>query len=197
MSMPDTEVSQLLQRIRGGSDSALGPLLNGYRDYLLRIATDRLDSALRPKLAPSDIVQGSLLVATEQFPTFRGDSEQQFRSWLLRILTSQLVDGVRRFAEAEKRRTDREVPRGHSVVKKTTTSSESPSQLASLHEESAWLLSTIHSLPRQQREIVHARYLEGLTFRQISEKLQLPLTTCRRLWVQAANTIARSMGADS
>ena len=86
-----------------------GTLLNCYRAYLLRIANDRVEPGLRAKLAPSDIVQGSMLVATQEFQDFRGDSEAELRAWLLQIVSSQLIDGLRRFLDAEKRRSDRDV----------------------------------------------------------------------------------------
>lgn len=193
MSTSGAEVSQLIQQVRSGSDSKLGPLLDSYRQYLLRIANDRIESTMRPKMAASDIVQGSLLIATRQFSAFRGNSEQQFRTWLLSILTSQLIDGLRRFTETEKRKADRELANGQSILRKTETKHESPSQLASLQEEATRLLDAIHSLPAQQRDVVLARYMEHLPFAKIGARLNLSETTCRRLWLDATESIARQL----
>lgn len=191
MSIPAPEVDQLIRRVRGGSASALGTLLDRYREYLLRIADERIESGLRPKMAASDVVQGSLLIASERIRQFRGGTEQQFRAWLVSILTSQLIDGLRRFTEAEKRRADRELKRGDSLLKRTAARDVSPSQAASLHEEAAQLLESIQSLGQPQRDIVQARYLEGLTFGQIADRLSIPVTTCRRYWLEALDAIGQ------
>lgn len=193
MSIPGAEVTELIQRVRAGSDSALGSLLSSYREYLLRIATDRIQSGLRPKMTPSDVVQGSLLAATKHFANFHGDNEQQFRTWLVTILTSQLIDGLRRFTEAEKRRADREVTRSEDLLN-PDAAVDSFSRPANLQDDAERLLEVIQMLPEQQRDIVHARYLEGLTFIEISDRLSLPVTTCRRLWLDAIDVIAQATG---
>ena len=197
MLSPKTETSELILRARTGSGSALGQLLGGYREYLLRVAGDRIDSGLRPKMAASDIVQGSLLAATRQFQQFRGETEQEFRAWLVRILTNQLVDGLRRFTEAEKRRADREVTHGDSILRRTADAAETPSRQMCLQEDATKLIEAIDSLPQEQRSVVHARYLDGQTFVQIGDRLNMPVTTCRRFWLDAIETIGRIMGTES
>lgn len=193
MLIPDSEASQLIRRARTGSDSALGQLLGGYREYLLRIAGERIDSGVRPKMAASDVVQGSLLVAIREFQQFRGNTEREFRTWLVRILTSRLVDGLRRFTQTEKRRTDRELVHVDSILNRTAASEETPSQKMSLQEDATKLLAVIDTLPPDQRRVVHGRYLDGLTFAQIGDRLSIPVTTCRRHWLDAIQTISRIM----
>ena len=196
MSTPGSEASQLIKDARAGSDSSLGLLLGAYRDYLLRIAGERIDSDLRPKLAASDVVQGSMLIATRKFQQFRGETEQEFRAWLVRILSSHLIDGLRRFVDSEKRRTNREVSRPGSVLKRIPAQEESPSRLASLQEEGQRLLLSIESLPGELRDVVHARYLGGLTFPEIATRLQIPVTTCRHRWLEAVENIGLELGMD-
>lgn len=196
MPIPGAEASQLIRRAREGSNSALGLLLDGYRPYLLRIANERVEPGLRPKLAASDVVQGSMLVATREFQNFRGDSEAEFRAWLLQIVSSQLTDGLRRFLNAEKRRSDRGVNAGDTVLNGVPDAADSPSRLASLEEEAAKLLESIQALPDEVRVVVQTRYLEGLTFGQIAERLQIPATTCRRRWLEGIEAIGQQMGIE-
>ena len=58
MSIPHAEADRLIQRVRAGSDSALGTLLNGYREYLLRIASDRIESGLAHNFAFAGVAPG-------------------------------------------------------------------------------------------------------------------------------------------
>jgi RNA polymerase sigma-70 factor (ECF subfamily) len=196
MSIPVADAGQLIRRARAGSNSALGTLLNGYRAYLLHFANQRVEPGLRPKLAASDIVQGSMLVATREFQNFRGDSEAEFRAWLLQIVNSQLIDGLRRFLDAEKRRSDRDPSAGDTELKRIADAADSPSRLASLEEEAAALLTSIQSLPDEVRMVVQARYLEGLTFAEVAERLKIPVTTCRRRWLEGIESIGQRMGFD-
>lgn len=196
MPIPSAEASQLILQARAGSDSALGILLDGYRAYLLGIANERVAPVLRPRLAASDIVQGSMLVATREFQQFRGASEAEFRAWLLQIVSSQMIDGYRRFVRAEKRNAARDASASDSVLDGIADVGDSPSRLATLGEETARLLESIQSLPDDVRDVVQARYLEGLLFRQIAERLNLPVTTCRRLWLEGLETIGVRMGTE-
>ncbi|MCA9023657.1 MAG: sigma-70 family RNA polymerase sigma factor [Planctomycetaceae bacterium] len=197
MPTPAPNASQLIERARAGSDSSLGRLLEGYREYLLRIATDQIDSDLRPKLPASDVVQGSMLIASREFPQFRGQTEPEFRNWLVRIMTNHLVDGLRRFLIAEKRRRGKEVPTGESVLKRIEGFDETPSRLVSLNEEATRLLEAMQSLPESHRAVIRGRYLEGLTFVELAERLKIPVTTCRRRWLEAVDSIGREMELDS
>jgi len=189
MSMSDSDAVALIAQARTGCSDSLGKLLDGYRHLLLRIANESVGDNLRPKMPPSDMVQGSLLIATRDFQKFRGDSENELRAWLIRILSTRLSSGMRRFLDSEKRRVDREVDGGIGVARQTPDPAESPSDVLSMQEETARLLGSIQALPEELREIVQARYLEGKTFVEISEQLNLPVTTCRRRWLDAVEAI--------
>lgn len=194
MDLQDSNRAALIREARQGRGSSLGRLLDSYRSYLLRVASRRLDPTMRVRLPPSDVVQGALLVAARDFPQFRGKTEEELRAWLLRIVSNQIVDGLRRFLDAEKRRVDREVPHGDSVLKRTLADEESPSQATSLQEEASRLLRAIEALPAELREVVQVRYMEGLTFEQIARRTNLPVTTCRRRWLEAVDAIRQKMG---
>lgn len=196
MNEPCIEATALILQARDGCGSSLGILLDGYRAYLLRIITCRIAPDLRARLAPSDVVQGSLLVAARDFQQFRGDTESELRAWLLRIVTSQLVDGLRRFVNTEKRRSERQFRRGDSALTQTAEKGESPSRLASLHEEAVRLVESIESLPDELRKVVQSRYLEDLTFPQIAARMEIPVTTCRRRWLEAVDMIRQRMGIE-
>ncbi|HUG71036.1 MAG TPA: sigma-70 family RNA polymerase sigma factor [Pirellulaceae bacterium] len=196
MNKPGIETTALILQARNGCGSSLGALLDGYRAYLLRLTARRIAPDLRARLAPSDVVQGSLLIAARDFQQFRGDSERELRAWLLRIVTSQLVDGLRRFVNTERRRSDRHVRRGDSALTQTAENGETPSCLASLNEQAERLVESIESLPHELREVVQSRYLENLTFPQIAARMSLPVTTCRRRWLEAVDVIRQDVGID-
>ena len=70
--------------------------LERYRAYLGLLARLHLDPRLASKLAPSDVVQATLLKAYQNLDQFRGD-DAELAGWLRRILTNTLADAARAF----------------------------------------------------------------------------------------------------
>src|SRR5437588_11266054 len=85
----------LLEQARGGNESALGQLLELYRNYLRLWARSLIGAALRVKLEPSDLVQETFLKAHREFAGFAGQGERELVAWLRRIMARTLVDQVK------------------------------------------------------------------------------------------------------
>ena len=68
----------LLLNAQAGSNSSLGQLLQGYRDYLSLLADEELGSAIKVKASASDLVQESFLEAKRDFGQFTGQSTEEF-----------------------------------------------------------------------------------------------------------------------
>ncbi len=86
-----------------------------YRPWLLQWAGARLPNGLSQKLDPSDLVQECLYRAVLHFPQFEGRTSGEFRAWLERINSNELLR-MMRFWAAERRDRNREAhlsPEGH------------------------------------------------------------------------------------
>src|SRR5690348_12194832 len=99
-----------LAAARAGSLEALGQALEACRGYLLLIAQRELSPELLAKGGASDLVQETLLDAFQAFGRFHGDSEEQLRQWLRRLLLNNLLDFSRQFRDTAKRQLGRESP---------------------------------------------------------------------------------------
>src|SRR5689334_1370544 len=99
-----------MDQARGGSDSALGSVLESCRDYLLLVANEEVPCELQPKAAPSDLVQQTFLEATRSFSDFAGQTDQELLRWLQQILLNNIRDTTRRYRQRAKRDIGREVP---------------------------------------------------------------------------------------
>lgn len=175
-------------REHGGDE--LGHLLEFYRPYLTKLAADWIDSELRPRFSESDAVQQTMIAAAAGFEKFTGDSERDFRKWIISILQNQLVDGLRFHRQAERRDVRREEPLDQRIHKLT----EPDKPLTDDAESIARLLNGIEALPESLRAIVRARYLEGLSFEEIAEQHEASRETVRRRWKEAVQELSRNLG---
>src|SRR5689334_9845335 len=73
-----------------------------YRDYLRMLARLQIDSRLRSKLDPSDIVQETLLTAHQKLDQFRGQTDAEMAAWLRQILVNHLAQALRKFRGAQR-----------------------------------------------------------------------------------------------
>src|SRR5947209_4385209 len=85
----------LLEQARGGNETALGQLLELYRNYLRLVARSLIGGALRVKLDPSDLVQETFLKAHRDFGQFAGGTERELVAWLRQILVRSLTNLVK------------------------------------------------------------------------------------------------------
>ena len=74
-----------------------------YRDLLSVLARQiQLDPRLRRRFDASDLVQETLLKATQNLEQFRGGTEGELVKWLQGIMENALTDAIRK-ARAKKR----------------------------------------------------------------------------------------------
>lgn len=91
------EFADLLRKARGGCREALGELLLEHESYLYWLAGElQKGDQDEPPERRSDVVQGVLLIACEQFGQFRGESAEELRGWLRSMLVSVVWRGRRR-----------------------------------------------------------------------------------------------------
>src|SRR6516225_2590661 len=102
MTASGTDLRRLIEQARQ-EPTALGRLLDLYRNYLRLLARTGLDASLRGKADPSDLVQEALLKAAVHFGQFRGASDAELAGWLRQILARCLADFVRRYRAGGRR----------------------------------------------------------------------------------------------
>lgn len=182
MQRTTAEILALIDAARSGSSSKLGALLEHFRPQLLKQAKRSIGKLLGRRMSISDLVQETMVTASSQFQSFRGQSEHELAGWLQEMLRSRLVDGIRRHRLAERRRISREVP---STGSKLVDDNPTADQLVAAVDQANELLKALQELPADLQEIVRLRYLENRTFESIAGSLNIPLSTVWRRWMDA------------
>jgi RNA polymerase sigma-70 factor (ECF subfamily) len=191
------DVDRWIAEARGGSREALNRLLEVCRSYLLLAANQDLAPVLRGRVAPSDVVQETLLEAARDFPTFRGGTEAELLAWMRRILQHNLANEHRRNLANEHRSLDREVPLAEAPagdLQKRCLDEETPRANVRTRERDEALERALAQLPDNYRRALLLRSTEELTFAQIGERLGCSAEAARKLWSRAAEELARLLG---
>lgn len=165
-------------------------IVEHYRAYLLSVAEQQLDGELRTKVAPSDLVQETFLDAYVAADRFTGQSELELRLWLRRILLNNLLDMVRRYRLAEKRREriSSEVdntPIARMRLENLIDSRPTPHAAAVQGEMKEALAAALRRLPPDYQRVLVLRHQEAMAFLQIAAALDLSENGARKLWVRA------------
>jgi len=191
----------LLQQARGGNEKALGQLLESYTRYLTLLARVQIGRRLQGKVDPSDVVQETFLEAHRQITNFRGNSEGELVAWLRRILAGQIALTLRRFLGTKGRdlKLERELAaqldQSSEILDGGLVASNStPSQHASRREQALLLADALDRLPEDYREVIILRHLEGLSFAEVSQRMERSEDSVQKLWVRALANLRRSLG---
>ena len=195
-AVPDDLCAQLLAA-RGGAAGALDRLLEGFRPYLLLVATEGLDSGLRPKVGASDLVQDSVVEAQQDFARFRGRTPEDLLAWLRGILCHNLADARRRYQEAARRQLRREesLDAGHAAGLRARLAADTPAppELAAAREQGEALEAALARLPADYPRVLALRYDEGRSFAAVAAALGRSEGAAKKLWRRAVRRLRQEM----
>lgn len=169
----DTDDSALIEKCRAGDITAFEPLVEKYRQRVWRLAYN----VLRDREEAWDVAQEAFIKAYQALPSFRGQSA--FYTWLYRIAMNVAADRARsRAAQGRAFGTER-VPEEdwERVITDPNPSEASPADTASRREERVKIMQALDQLSEDHRRIIMLGDLEGLSYREIAETLEIPMGT--------------------
>jgi RNA polymerase sigma-70 factor (ECF subfamily) len=137
-----------------------------------------------------DVVQEAFLRAFRGLKGFKG--EAKFSSWLYRITLNLCRDWVRR----ERRAPLVQVPEGVDPVDLADAeASPEPSveDLVADREMSAAVAKAMAELPEEQRTAIMLKEYHGLTFQEIADQLNCPLSTVKTRLYQGLSVLRRRL----
>ena len=178
------EALALLQQVRAGEKQAFDDLFALYQPHLRRFVELRLDSKLRARLDPSDVVQEAYLEAVRRLQSFLDDSPMPFKLWLRQITLDRMLMMRRRHVGAARRSVEREaaLPDGSSgaLARQLVASGSTPSQQLGREELARKVRNAVARLSDADREIILMRTFESLSFEEIAGLLHVEATAARK-----------------
>jgi RNA polymerase sigma-70 factor (ECF subfamily) len=137
-----------------------------------------------------DVVQDAFLRAFRGLKGFKG--EAKFSSWLYRITLNLCRDWIRR----ERRAPLVQVPEGDdsmNLAEQMPSPDESVEDLVSRREMSRAVSLAMAELPEEQRTAIMLKEYQGLTFQEIAELLDCPLSTVKTRLYQGLSVLRRRL----
>ena len=123
-----------------------------------------------------DATQETFLAAFRNLRGFRG--EAKVSSWLHRIAVNQCISRQRR-AKVRSESALEDEQEKHAEQLSPRRFSHSPARVAEGRQETLAVRRAINSLPIELRQVVVMKEFEELTFREIADALDLPLSTVK------------------
>jgi RNA polymerase sigma-70 factor (ECF subfamily) len=165
----------------------------------------RIDSRLRTRVDPSDVVQDTLTRASLHRHQFEGDRQASFYAWLRGIALNRLIDLQRRHIGAERRSVLREVPwrslrlNEHSSValaELLADSDSGPQRRFEKNEAVERLQAALKKLSDIDRELLVMRHLEQMSPDEIAAVLGMSRTNVSTRHLRALQRLQKVL-ADS
>ena len=169
---------QLVILAKKGDKTALEKLCRVYGERVHWIVRFRMGREIRSKLDSMDLVQDAFVSALEDLGDFSYKDEGDFLRWLSGIVENRIRDNIKRL-HADKRDIHKEVPLRNRVPSTeksfagapgpvvTTT----PSVIVSKGEDLDKLDKAINKLTPEYREVIILKKIEGLSYKEIGNKL--------------------------
>lgn len=173
--MKSNETALLLQKWHEGDRQALDALLERYLPWILGQVRKRMTSLLRKKGESIDYAQDAVIQFLRFAPRFTLSHEEQFRTLLLRIVESTLLNRYDWFI-ARRREIARERPLPSDTILSLDPPKEkgkTPSMSVERHEREGWIRLGMEFLDPEDREVLVLRKWDGISFAEIGERLEI------------------------
>lgn len=192
---------QLVALAKEGNDSALDQLCNVYGERVHWIVRLRMGRELRTKLESMDLVQDVLVSALRDLGDFTYRDEGDFLRWLSRIAENRLRDNVDKL-HAGKRdirkevRLDNHGPTTGGRFLPGPLDATTPSVIMSRKEDLDELAKAMDELKPEYREVIVLTKLEGLSYKEIADRLGKSNEAVRKLVSRAMAVLTSVFESD-
>ena len=191
---------RLVALAKTGDELALERLCKVYGERIRRIIRLRMSNELRSKLESMDLVQDTFIAALRGLEDFTYRNEGDFLRWLSTIAENRLRDNLKKF-HANKRDIRKEMSLNNnrqstqdSFVKMTgPVDSTTPSVIMSRREELDGLEKALDKLKPEYKEVILMTKIEGLSSKELSDRLGKAPGAVRMLLSRAMIALASAL----
>ena len=176
---------RVIDEILAGNQRAYAALVDRYKDRALTMATRLVGD----RAEAEELVQDAFVRAYRSLERFRRESA--FGTWFYRILYNLCMSAITRKRERPRQFTEHEEEALDTVL----ADQDEPSALERMEEEElqAMITEEVGCLPEKFKSAVLLFYVEGLSYDEMAEVLQLPLGTVKTNLFRGRNLLRRQV----
>ncbi len=180
-----TTDEELVARSRGGDLDSFNQLVVRWERPIYALAYRVIGREEEAR----DVAQETFLRAFRALGGFKGQAK--FSSWLYRITLNLCRDWIRR----ERRTPVSQAPEGVDIIELAgeTEPSESIEDLVSRRELGRAVARAMAMLPEEQRTAIILKEYHGLTFQEIADLLECPLSTVKTRLYQGLTVLRKQL----
>lgn len=168
-SLSDTPDSVLITRVMNGEGSAYRPIVERYQNRIHAMVF----GMVRNTEDARDITQAAFIKAYQNLHSFR--IESSFYTWLYRIAMNLAIDHCRKNRRRRTSSFDEAIAaRDEDGTVLELHHSESPHKSLSRKELQEKIYKALDELSEEQREVVLLREVEGLSYKEIADAMEIP-----------------------
>lgn len=163
----------VIRRVQQGDTEAFEALVAAYEKNVFNVALQMTGN----REDAQDMTQEAFIKAYSSLSSFRGDS--RFSSWLYRIVSNVCLDFKRRQGRRPSASLTVEDDEGESVQLDIADESLSPETLLEQKMTREAVREGLRQLPDEQRQILLLREIQGLSYEEIGEAMDLEAGTVK------------------
>ena len=167
----DLTDEQLVEMAVADNPNAFGEIVRRWERKIFALCFGMLAREEEAK----DATQETFIAAFRNLSNFRGDAKVS--SWLHRIAVNQCLTTMRRQKSRSESFLDDEDESADRVF--VAPSNKMPSRTAEQNERMAIVRQAVNALPPDLRQMIVMKEFEEMTFQEISDALEVPLSTVK------------------
>src|SRR4051794_13409665 len=166
-----TNDEQMVEQALSGDPEAFGEIVRRWERRIFALAYGMLGREEDAR----DATQETFLAAFRNLRGFRG--EAKVSSWLHRIAVNQCITKQRRARVRAETALEDETERDAASF--AVAAHESPARRAESRERTEAVRRAVSALPAELRQVIVMKEFEEMTFQEMAEALELPLSTVK------------------
>lgn len=173
---------QLAQRVRSGNLEAFGELVRRYQQSVFNVCYRLLGE----RRAAEDLAQEAFLRAYQRFDSFQ--NERPFGPWMRRVAANLCYNHLQSRAQSEM-----VYELGAEDAWQPASPQPGPEAALLQREASELIRQALLGLPAHYRAVIELRHFQDLSYAEIAETLNLPLSDVKTHLFRARKQLAQTL----
>ncbi|MDF2724716.1 MAG: sigW [Paenibacillus sp.] len=183
--------TRLAKLARNGDRRAFNELVDLYKDKMFHLAYRMLHNVQESE----DIVQETFLRVYTNLNRY--DETQKFSTWIYRIGTNLCIDRLRKRKATYSLDAEVNDSEGSDWYSMLTSNERTPEGELLLSEMQQQVRKAIDALPEKYKSVVILRYMHDMSLQEISDILDMPVTTVKTRVHRGREFLRERLGKDS